>query len=80
MHFFEDGHTSGRNTYQEYNVYNALSYTYVHLLVLKSYFTAVKICLVVVEMCGIESMESNKPDEIKSKCLQFFIYDVPEMP
>jgi hypothetical protein len=81
MHFSEDGHSSGRNTYQEYNVYNALSYTYAHLLVLKSCFKAVKIFLVVIKMLhAIQRLGSNKPDKIKSKCLQFSIYNVPEMP
>ena len=34
MHFPENGHMSGRNMYEVYSVYNTLSYTYVHLLVL----------------------------------------------
>jgi hypothetical protein len=33
----EDGHMSDRNMYAVYGVYNTLSYTYVHLLVLLSY-------------------------------------------
>jgi hypothetical protein len=63
------------------NVYNALSYTYAHLLVLKSRFKAVKIFLVVIKMLrAIQRLDSKKPDKIKSKFLQFFIYNAPEMP
>jgi hypothetical protein len=62
-------------------MYNALPYTYAHLLVLKSCFKAVKIFLVVIKMSGaIQRMDSNKRDEIKSNFLQFFIYNAPEMP
>ena len=34
MHLPEDGHMSGQNMYEVYYVYNILSYTFVHLLVL----------------------------------------------
>jgi hypothetical protein len=37
MHLPEDGYMSGRNMWEVYRVYNILSYTYVHLLVLISY-------------------------------------------
>jgi hypothetical protein len=39
VHSPEDGHTSGRNMKAVYSVYNTLSYTCVHLLVLTSYFS-----------------------------------------
>jgi hypothetical protein len=36
----EAGHMSGWNMWEAYGVYNILSYTYVHLLVLLSYLIA----------------------------------------
>jgi hypothetical protein len=36
MHLPEDGHMSRRNLYEIYSVYDILSYTYVHLLILIS--------------------------------------------
>jgi hypothetical protein len=37
MYLPENGHTSGRNMYEVYVMYNMVSFTYVHLLVLISY-------------------------------------------
>jgi hypothetical protein len=37
MHLPEDGHVSDRNVYEVYYIFNVLSYTYVHLLVLLPY-------------------------------------------